>query len=100
MTDFNNNDIDALDELTEPALPDIKTLKFHKVHTSYLSIVLISLIIPLPIFIIINACLILFVEPFVWGFSLIFWAFYLFISIWNMAYAKSLKYALVSSSIF
>ena len=94
MTDFHNNDIHSLDELTEPSSPDIKTLKFHKVHASYLTIVLMSMVLPLPIFIAINTCLILFVEPFMWWFSIVFWGFYLFISLWSMAYAKSLKFAL------
>ncbi|MCJ8315050.1 MAG: PH domain-containing protein [Saccharospirillaceae bacterium] len=94
MTEFNNNDIHSLDELTEPSIPDIKTLKFHKVHASYLSIVLISLFIPLPIFIIINACLILFIDNFMWQFSPVFWLLYLCFVLWNIAYVKSLKFAL------
>jgi len=94
MTEFHNNDIHSLDNLSDPVKPDIQTLKFHKIHARYLSIVLMSLVIPLPIFIAINACLILFVEPFMWWFSLPFWGLYAWIVIWNVAYAKSLKFAL------
>ena len=94
MSAFNNHNVQTLDELTEPTIPDIKTLKFHKVHGNYLTIVLMSLFIPLPIFIAINASLIIFVEPFLWWFSFAFWALYLGLAIWNIAYVKSLKFAL------
>ncbi|BCE03839.1 PH domain-containing protein [Marinicellulosiphila megalodicopiae] len=94
MSTFSNHDIHSLDELSSQSIPEIKTLKFHRVHKNYLTVVLMSLFIPLPLFIGINACLIIFIEPFMWWISIIFWLLYSSMIIWNIAYVKTLKYAL------